>query len=151
MKAILFALLSLPLPLSSATTVPVGPGKITPAPGTAPWHTFDGRSAAGRESRRDSASLATFTTEDGLGANVVYLLYQDRAGHIWAGTSNGVSRYDGEKWINFTTASHGCWFPPCFPAYNEIERGDMRALERALQTRENEAKTPPARSTWSYR
>ena len=91
------------------------------------------------------------TTDDGLGANVVYLLYQDRAGHIWAGTSNGVSRYDGEKWINFTTASHGCWFPPCFPAYNEIERGDMRALERALQTRENEAKTPPARSTWSYR
>jgi sigma-B regulation protein RsbU (phosphoserine phosphatase) len=41
MKAILFALLSLPLPLSSATTVPVGPGKTTPAPGTAPWHTFD--------------------------------------------------------------------------------------------------------------
>lgn len=66
MKAILFALLSLPLPLSSATTVPVGPGKTTPAPGTAPWHTFD--------------------RSDGLASEIIRDIVQDQQGHLWVAT-----------------------------------------------------------------
>ena len=36
-------------------------------------------------------------------SNLVYTIYQDREGYIWFGTDGGVSRYDGEKFINFTT------------------------------------------------
>ena len=35
--------------------------------------------------------------------NVVYTVYQDREGLIWFGTEGGISKYDGNKFINFTT------------------------------------------------
>ena len=36
-------------------------------------------------------------------SNLVYTIYQDREGDIWFGTEGGISQYDGEKFINFTT------------------------------------------------
>ena len=46
-----------------------------------------------------------YTYLDGLGNNHVRPIYQDREGFLWFGTSrNGVSRYDGEKFVNFTIA-----------------------------------------------
>ena len=39
-----------------------------------------------------------FTSHDGLPQNTVYALAQDRAGFIYAGTEEGVSRYDGHRW-----------------------------------------------------
>ncbi|MDE0317726.1 MAG: SpoIIE family protein phosphatase [Candidatus Poribacteria bacterium] len=45
-----------------------------------------------------------YTYLDGLGSNHVRPIYQDRDGYLWFGTNNGgVSRYDGEKFVNFTT------------------------------------------------
>ena len=45
-----------------------------------------------------------YTYLDGLGNNNVRPIYQDREGFLWFGTSNGgVSRYDGEAFVNFTT------------------------------------------------
>ena len=45
-----------------------------------------------------------YTYLDGLGSNHVRPIYQDREGFLWFGTNNGgVSRYDGEKFVNFTT------------------------------------------------
>ena len=45
-----------------------------------------------------------YTYLDGLGNNNVRPIYQDRDGFLWFGTYNGgVSRYDGEKFVNFTT------------------------------------------------
>ena len=45
-----------------------------------------------------------YTYLDGLGNNNVRPIYQDRNGFIWFGTYNGgVSRYDGETFVNFTT------------------------------------------------
>ena len=45
-----------------------------------------------------------YTYLDGLGSNNVQLIYQDRDGFLWFGTRNGgVSRYDGEAFVNFTT------------------------------------------------
>ena len=45
-----------------------------------------------------------YTYLDGLGNNYVRPIYQDREGFLWFGTYNGgVSRYDGEKFVNFTT------------------------------------------------
>ena len=45
-----------------------------------------------------------YTYFDGLGHNHVRRTYQDREGFLWFGTdTGGVSRYDGEKFVNFTT------------------------------------------------
>ena len=44
-----------------------------------------------------------YTYLDGLGSNHVRPIYQDREGFLWFGTLGGVSRYDGEKFVNLTT------------------------------------------------
>ena len=40
---------------------------------------------------------------DGLADNSVSVIYRDRDELLWFGTDNGVSRYDGAKFVNFTT------------------------------------------------
>ncbi len=45
-----------------------------------------------------------YTYLDGLGQNRVWAIFQDRDGFLWFGTdSGGISRYDGDKFVNFTT------------------------------------------------
>jgi len=41
--------------------------------------------------------------QDGLPANHVYMLGTEAQGRLWVGTSHGLSRYDGERFVNFTT------------------------------------------------
>lgn len=41
--------------------------------------------------------------EEGLASNNVYAAFQDSKGYIWLSTSNGVSRFDGKEFRNFTT------------------------------------------------
>lgn len=43
-----------------------------------------------------------FTEQNGLSSNVVNCIIQDHLGYIWIGTSNGVTRYDGYEFKNFT-------------------------------------------------
>ncbi|BFG70991.1 hypothetical protein KACHI17_18720 [Sediminibacterium sp. KACHI17] len=46
----------------------------------------------------------TFTqisTNDGLASNDVHALHQDEKGFIWVGSSNGLQRFDGTKFVNF--------------------------------------------------
>jgi len=45
----------------------------------------------------------TFTTADGLASDTVTAIYQSRDGALWFGTTQGLSRYDGE-WKTYTTA-----------------------------------------------
>ncbi len=47
----------------------------------------------------------TYTISDGMVANPVRCIYQDSQGFIWIGTYEGLSRYDGYKFRNFTTAN----------------------------------------------
>ena len=47
----------------------------------------------------------TYTVYDGLVANPVRCIYQDSKGFIWIGTYEGLSRYDGYKFTNYTTAN----------------------------------------------
>lgn len=49
------------------------------------------------------------TTDDGMGlaSNVVSSLYQDEKGFIWVGTANGLQRFDGSKFITFSTRKAG--------------------------------------------
>ena len=44
-----------------------------------------------------------YTVYDGLVANPVRCIYQDSKGFIWIGTYEGLSRYDGYKFTNYTT------------------------------------------------
>lgn len=48
------------------------------------------------------------SAKDGLSCNTVNDIIQDRDGFIWLGTPNGVSRYDGYQFINFTNLSKNC-------------------------------------------
>ncbi len=41
------------------------------------------------------------TSEQGLSAHVVYSLYQDRSGFLWAGTDYGLNRYDGYQFRTY--------------------------------------------------
>ena len=45
------------------------------------------------------------TTDDGSGlaSNVVSSIYQDEKGFIWIGTANGLQRFDGSKFISFSS------------------------------------------------
>ena len=45
------------------------------------------------------------SAKDGLSCNTVNDIIQDRDGFIWLGTPNGMSRYDGYQFINFTYLS----------------------------------------------
>jgi len=55
--------------------------------------------AAARDIRLDGTRLSA---KDGLSCNTVNDITQDREGFIWLATSNGISRYDGYQFINFT-------------------------------------------------
>ncbi|MBM3239129.1 response regulator [Candidatus Poribacteria bacterium] len=57
---------------------------------------------------RDGMSVDTFTQADGLGSNRVYAIHQAplspplAGGEMWFGTENGLSRFDGKMFVNFT-------------------------------------------------
>ncbi len=52
----------------------------------------------GGASRYDGQRWTNFTTQDGLGGNLVYAIAEDAAGALWFGTNRGVSRFDGKSW-----------------------------------------------------
>lgn len=58
----------------------------------------------GKLSLSQSFTFNRFTTDDGIGlsSNVVNSIYQDEKGFIWVGTANGLQRFDGKKFIQFT-------------------------------------------------
>ena len=44
----------------------------------------------------------TFTQADGLASNTVLTIFEDSHGAVWFGTTNGLTRYDGESFQTFT-------------------------------------------------
>jgi ligand-binding sensor domain-containing protein/serine phosphatase RsbU (regulator of sigma subunit) len=44
-----------------------------------------------------------FSSDDGLAQSYIYSITQDLHGYLWVGTGNGVSRFNGFKFDNFTT------------------------------------------------
>jgi len=61
---------------------------------------------AQQEHKSDTAQLfyRHFTVQDGLPSNEAYLAYQDKTGHMWICTDNGVSRFDGVHFKNYNSA-----------------------------------------------
>jgi serine phosphatase RsbU (regulator of sigma subunit)/ligand-binding sensor domain-containing protein len=47
-------------------------------------------------------SFTHFTQKDGLPSNSTGAILQDHLGYIWIGTNNGLSRYDGYEFLNFS-------------------------------------------------
>ena len=52
-------------------------------------------------SARDDYSRRNITMNDGLAANAVRNIVQDKNGYIWFGTDNGLCRYDGRRVLTF--------------------------------------------------
>lgn len=50
----------------------------------------------------DGNSFINYTVKDGLGSNTVSSIIEDQAGNIWFRTENGLSRYDGKNFKNFS-------------------------------------------------
>ncbi len=50
--------------------------------------------------RFDGVNFTQFTTDNGLTTNVVQSIYEDNKGQIWFGTWQGISIYDGLKFVN---------------------------------------------------
>ena len=48
-------------------------------------------------------SYKHYDNDNGLAGNTVYSVTQDTKGYLWFATDNGLSRFDGEKFTNFTT------------------------------------------------
>jgi len=49
--------------------------------------------------------FTSYTVRDGMVANPVRTIYQDKNGFMWIGTWEGLSRYDGYRFTNYTIAS----------------------------------------------
>jgi ligand-binding sensor domain-containing protein/serine phosphatase RsbU (regulator of sigma subunit) len=50
-----------------------------------------------------SYNFHTYKSEDGLAQSFVYSITQDTSGYLWVGTGNGLSRYNGFTFENFST------------------------------------------------
>ena len=46
-----------------------------------------------------------WTVEDGLPSSTILDIAQDRAGYLWIATDNGLSRFDGERFVNFDASN----------------------------------------------
>jgi ligand-binding sensor domain-containing protein/two-component sensor histidine kinase len=50
---------------------------------------------------QEGYTFTPLSTNDGLASNDVHALHQDEKGFIWIGSSNGLQRFDGTKFVNF--------------------------------------------------
>jgi sugar lactone lactonase YvrE len=76
-------------------------------------------------SRYDGSKWKRYTTEDGLGGNIVHGISETREGVLWFGTDGGLTRFDGENWTTFATETIPIPFPT---AFNTITEGPGNAL-----------------------
>lgn len=57
--------------------------------------------------RAQNTQYTHFGTQDGLPSNEVYFVHQDTLGYLWFGTDRGLSRFDGYKFVTYTTQNSG--------------------------------------------
>lgn len=51
-----------------------------------------------------------YTVDDGLANSIVYSIYQDRDGVMWFLTDNGISKFNGNKFVNYDTGQWNTYF-----------------------------------------
>lgn len=114
--AVLASLLAIVVPVRAALPVVMGPPE-TPAP------------------TPDFTTWRELGQHEGLPQATAYALAQDRDGYVWAGTEDGLARYDGRRWrrVPIPGASHA---PPHVLALTATDDGavwagsDLRGLLR---------------------
>lgn len=47
-------------------------------------------------------SYTRYDIKDGLAGSIAYCMTQDKDGFLWIGTENGLSRFDGTRFVNYT-------------------------------------------------
>ncbi len=55
-------------------------------------------------SRFDGSDWVSYTVDDGLPGNHVFMLHEDPDGVVWIGTSNGLARFDNGNFKHYSTA-----------------------------------------------
>ena len=63
--------------------------------------------AMGAVAQTDYVRTKNFTTREGLPSNVVNSIIQDRQGYLWLGTNQGLTRFDGYRFVNFYVENDG--------------------------------------------
>jgi len=58
----------------------------------------------GGASRHNGGIWETYTVADGLAANAIFTIIEDRTHVLWFGTLSGATRYDGRTWRSYTTS-----------------------------------------------
>ena len=113
-------------PAGAGDAVIAGQGRVSAAPGSGHWRTFDATNSpiqAGVRSllqdrdgslwigtfgagllRYDGQRFDHFTTKDGLAHNYTGRLLQDHDGDLWIGTPDGLNRFDGREFTTYTSA-----------------------------------------------
>lgn len=111
-------------------------------------------------------SYINYNTREGLAGSVVYSIAQDHDGFLWFSTETGVSRFDGSRFKNFTTADglpdndvikifvdskNRVWFLPfkntvcyywrgkIYNAENDAQLGQLRLKQEGKRIIENAA------------
>ena len=100
------------IPVGPAKTAPAGPGKtVLAGPGKTVLAGPGKAVPAGAGFRQ--GVWQNFSIEDGLPSNFILDILEDGKGHLWFGTTGGVSRFDGTHFTTFTTddglASNWAW------------------------------------------
>jgi signal transduction histidine kinase/ligand-binding sensor domain-containing protein len=54
--------------------------------------------------RYDGRNFSNYSLVQGLAANVVFSMLEDKATNMWFGTSSGISRFDGRSFTNYSTS-----------------------------------------------
>ena len=52
--------------------------------------------------------VQSFSVKDGLPSSTVYCSFQDLDGYLWFGTNNGVSKFNGHNFQNFSISDGLC-------------------------------------------
>src|SRR5688572_14549580 len=60
---------------------------------------------AGFAGKAQQLNLTHYTVNDGIVSNSVRRIFQDSRGFLWFATMEGLSKYDGHRFINYTTAN----------------------------------------------
>ncbi len=86
-------------------------------------------------SAQQGFAFTHITTDDGMGlaSNQVSSLYQDEKGFIWVGTANGLQRFDGSKFIHFSTRKAGSHELP-HTSISQILPGDSGTIILSMAT-----------------
>lgn len=82
------------------------------------------------------------TVDDGLAQSQVLTLFEDRDGYLWAGTNDGVSRFDGSQFTSFQS-SHGLPPGPVRAVRQSADGALFFATDRGVSIYRDGRFTPP--------